>query len=74
MRNPFARKHARHFLLILGAAAVVVGAAASTGQAPAPAGEFSETRAMVPMRDGIKLHTVVFAPKTAGPPLLISVK
>jgi len=49
----------------IAAAAVVTGPA---GQSPA-APEFSRTSAMVPMRDGTRLHTVVFAPKAGGPPL-----
>jgi len=40
-----------------------------SGQAPAAAPEFSETRAMIPMRDGAKLFTVIFVPKNAQPPL-----
>ncbi len=42
-------------------------------QAPAAAPAFSELRAMVPMRDGVKLNTVAFTPNRAdGPwPLLI---
>ncbi len=57
-------------LLLCGLAAAAGGPAAS-GQAPAkaPAREFSEVRAMVPMRDGVALHTVVFAPRTAAAPL-----
>jgi hypothetical protein len=40
-----------------------------SGQAPAAAPEFTETRAMIPMRDGAKLFTVIFVPKNAQPPL-----
>jgi putative CocE/NonD family hydrolase len=46
-------------------------AASVAGQSAAPAAGYRETRAMVPMRDGVKLHTVVFAPRTDGPPLPI---
>lgn len=56
-------------LLTLGAAIAAFAWAAQPGQAPAAAPEFSETRAMIPMRDGVKLHTVIFVPKSAPPPL-----
>lgn len=56
-------------LLTLGAAIAAFAWAAQSGQAPAAAPEFSETRAMIPMRDGVKLHTVIFVPKSAPPPL-----
>ena len=54
------------------AAAAVIGAAVfvrAAGQAAGPAREFSTTRAMIPMRDGVKLHTVIFTPKDAAGPL-----
>jgi len=41
----------------------------TTGQVSVARPEFTETRAMVPMRDGVKLNTVVFAPKEAAGPL-----
>ncbi|MBP1659650.1 MAG: hydrolase CocE/NonD family protein [Candidatus Aminicenantes bacterium] len=53
-------------------AAAVIGAAVAVradGQAAGPAREFSTTRAMIPMRDGVKLHTVIFTPKDAAGPL-----
>lgn len=53
--------------VVLSAAAAI--AAAAVGQAPPRDAAFVETRAMVPMRDGAKLHTVVFAPKAGGTPL-----
>jgi putative CocE/NonD family hydrolase len=60
-------------LLLLGLAAGAALAAFAqsppSGQGPAPAPEFTEVRAMVPMRDGVKLNTVVFTPKKAIPPL-----
>ena len=55
--------------LTLGAATAAFAWVAPSGQAPAAAPEFSETRAMVPMRDGVKLFTVIFVPKNAQPPL-----
>jgi hypothetical protein len=52
--------------LAVGAAVSIFAQVTPSGQAPAKAPEFTETRAMVPMRDGVKLNTVVFAPKRAG--------
>jgi len=51
--------------------AVLLGTFAVIGssQQPVPAPEFTVTEAMVPMRDGVKLHTVVFTPKNASTPL-----
>ncbi len=56
------------FLLLVSAFAAVTRVAPA-GQVPSPAPEFTETRAMVPMRDGVKLHTVIFAPKAPAGPL-----
>jgi putative CocE/NonD family hydrolase len=39
------------------------------GQVPFPTPEFTATRAMIPMRDGVKLHTAIFTPKKAQAPL-----
>ena len=54
---------------VLAAALAAVGWVGAAGQTPAPLPEFTATEAMVPMRDGVKLHTVVFAPKKAAGPL-----
>lgn len=40
-------------------------------QEPDPAARFERREAMVPMRDGVKLHTVIFAPKDQSGPLPI---
>ena len=60
-------------LILLGlavcAAASIFAQVTPSGQGPAATPEFTETRAMVPMRDGVRLNTVVFAPKRAGGPL-----
>jgi putative CocE/NonD family hydrolase len=58
-------------LIVLAIAAASATGAAITerGQAPAASPDFTITQAMVPMRDGVKLHTVVFAPKSAALPL-----
>ncbi|MGZ7066431.1 MAG: CocE/NonD family hydrolase, partial [Candidatus Aminicenantales bacterium] len=55
-------------LVILGTLGAF-GQVAPAGRTPAPAPEFTVTRAMVPMRDGVKLFTVIFVPKNALPPL-----
>ncbi|MCX6573754.1 MAG: CocE/NonD family hydrolase [Candidatus Aminicenantes bacterium] len=54
---------------VLAAALAAVGWVGAAGQTPAPLPEFTTTEAMVPMRDGVKLHTVVFTPKKAAGPL-----
>src|SRR5512135_1203007 len=55
----------------------VVGAIASvpvlSRQASAGPG-FTTVEAMIPMRDGVKLHTIVFAPKAASGPLPFLIK
>ncbi len=56
------------YLLALGAAAAAVWAAAHAGaQAPA----FSYRQVMIPMRDGVKLQTVILTPNGATRPLPI---
>lgn len=56
--------------IVLAAAAVLVPAGGDAAAGP----EFAITAAMVPMRDGVKLHTVVFAPKAAAGPLPFLIK
>jgi hypothetical protein len=43
----------------------------STGQNPAASPEFGRTEALIAMRDGVKLRTVVYAPKGGAAPLPI---
>src|SRR3954467_1300642 len=55
--------------LVLGALAPLnLAAIAASAQTPAPAGDpaaaFDKREVMVPMRDGVKLHTLIFTPKT----------
>ena len=57
------------FSLAVVAALAAFGQVAPPGQAPSPAPEFTVTRAMVPMRDGVKLFTIIFTPKKALTPL-----
>jgi len=54
---------------VFAAALAAIGWVGAAGQIPAPLPEFTTTEAMVPMRDGVKLHTVVFVPKKAAGPL-----
>ena len=59
-------------LMIVSAAGITV---AQTPATPAdPAAAFEKTEVLVPMRDGVKLHTVIFAPKnaTGNLPLLLT--
>jgi len=55
------------FVLLAAAAAAAAPGLGPQGAAPAP--EFTTVEAMVPMRDGVRLHTVVFSPKSAAGPL-----
>jgi putative CocE/NonD family hydrolase len=55
-------------LSILAAAAIAAGSLVGR-QAAAAAPEFTTREAMIPMRDGVRLHTVVFTPKAAPGPL-----
>jgi len=54
--------------LMMCAALATVAVVTSNGQ-PGAAPEFTITQAMIPMRDGVKLHTVIFTPKTFSIPL-----
>jgi putative CocE/NonD family hydrolase len=48
---------------LIGAAPIKPGAA---GQSPAAPSPFTKMEAMIPMRDGVRLHTVVFEPASAA--------
>jgi putative CocE/NonD family hydrolase len=69
MRHVPARTRAFLTGLFLIAAVAAVARFAPTGQAPAAAPEFTAIKVMIPMRDGVKLNTVIFTPKKAVPPL-----
>lgn len=69
MNNLSARTRAALAGLALTAALAAFAVIAPPGQSPAAESEFRVTRAMVPMRDGVKLHTVIFTPKKAASPL-----
>jgi putative CocE/NonD family hydrolase len=57
------------FCLVLMVALATFALFAPSGQFPAAKPEFNVTRAMIPMRDGVKLFTIVFTPKDASAPL-----
>ena len=69
MRCDFRKVRTILFCAALGAALAASTWVAQSGQASAAVPGFSETRAMIPMRDGAKLFTVIFVPKNAQPPL-----
>ncbi len=58
--------------LLLALSLIVLSTSFASAQATQPAGvEFERIEAMVPMRDGVKLHTLIFAPKQMIEPLPI---
>lgn len=69
MRNPFPKTRTVFIGLALVVALAVFVRWGPSGQAPSAAPEFTATRAMIPMRDGVKLFTAIFTPKKAQPPL-----
>ena len=60
-------------LLLAAAAAAVAGPVASQPQ-PGANPAFALTEVMIPMRDGVKLHTVIFKPQAAAGPLPFLIK
>src|SRR2546427_51125 len=62
----------RSLVLIAGALSAALAAAAAPAQQPT-AGDsaYARTEAKIPMRDGVKLHVVIFAPRGAAAPLPI---
>jgi len=69
MRSPFPKTRTVLFGLALVAALAAFARLGPPGQVPFPTPEFTATRAMIPMRDGVKLHTAIFTPKKAQAPL-----
>jgi putative CocE/NonD family hydrolase len=55
--------------LALAAALGILVRCGRSGRPAATAPEFGLTQAMIPMRDGVRLHTVIFSPKKAAAPL-----
>src|SRR5262249_32626213 len=56
-------------VFVLTAAASMVALAFTSAQTPSPADRFAVSDAMIPMRDGVKLHTKIFVPKDQAEPL-----
>lgn len=48
---------------------LLVASLAARAQENLQASDYSRTEQMIPMRDGVHLHTVIFAPKTSAHPL-----
>lgn len=57
------------FSLFLTAALAALISVAPSCRPSSVAPEFTTTRAMIPMRDGVRLYTIIFVPKKAAPPL-----
>ena len=55
--------------LTIAALALAALASGARAQAPDSVPVFEQTEVMIPMRDGVKLHTLMFAPKGATEPL-----
>jgi predicted acyl esterase len=53
----------------LGALAALVVASGAVAQSPDSLPAFERAKVMVAMRDGVRLHTLIFAPKAAPEPL-----
>jgi putative CocE/NonD family hydrolase len=51
------------FASLLSAALIIFGATTSFGQKTQPDDQYNRQDVMIPMRDGIKLHTAIFTPK-----------
>ena len=56
---------------LLALAASGASGRAAEAEAVSPDGRFRVSDAMIPMRDGVRLHTKIFAPKEASGPLPI---
>jgi putative CocE/NonD family hydrolase len=69
MKDMPARTRAALVGLALTAALAAFAVFAPSGQSPAAGPEFTVSQSMIPMRDGLRLHTVIFTPKAAHPPL-----
>src|SRR5438045_1881768 len=63
------RPHTAAWLCVLTAIVAFDAARAAAQQSADPLDRFAKTEAMVPMRDGVRLHTAVFVPKGVNVPL-----
>src|SRR5688572_4114467 len=57
-------------VVLVGAVAPAIALAQTPAQ-PDPAAAFEKTEVMIPARDGVKLHTIIYSPKNATGPLPI---
>jgi len=64
-RGPIARSLAVAILVLCW------GAPALSPRSPSSGGAYDVSEAMIPMRDGVRLHTLIYAPKDAAVPLPI---
>jgi putative CocE/NonD family hydrolase len=69
MRHAIARTRTLLCALAVPAALTILVSLASSGQTLPKAPDLEITQAMVPMRDGVRLHTVIMTPKKALTPL-----
>jgi putative CocE/NonD family hydrolase len=69
MRKPSFVNRSFWIIPVLAVALAAGGGVGAARQTPAASAEFTAAEAMIPMRDGVKLHTVIFAPKNAATPL-----
>src|SRR5438045_6751642 len=63
--------NAKTFLLMIALFVLSLSARAQTAQPTDPPKGFDKIEQMVPMRDGVKLHTIIYAPKSHRDPLPI---
>ena len=65
------RYYCRFIAIFLAVAAATLLPQVARPSSQAPEAKFDGAEAMIPMRDGIKLHTYIYTPKAAGEPLPI---
>ena len=56
--------NAKTFLLMIALFLLSLSARAQTAQPTDPPAGFDKIEQMIPMRDGVKLHTIIYAPKS----------
>ena len=72
--RPLRNRAALAAAVVVAACLVVARTVPAVGRAGGDEDAFVETKAMVPMRDGVKLQTVVYAPRRAAGPLPFLIK
>src|SRR5215470_1400204 len=63
--------HPKHLVLLTAVLLLPLVLQAQTTPPPDPPAGFEKIEQMVPMRDGVKLHTIIYAPKSPRGPLPI---